>query len=164
MIVAKNEDFIKYMPKLMQYSINLSRLDNKGYVNIPLAEDMLHDTYIIYNKRISKKPEYESYNQLFAHLRINLWQTYKRRYDKRQNSGRMYRNTYYIDVDSDKYYYTPEYNCLGFNIDKLTNHQKNVYYKIMDGYNQSEIAKEMNCSKQSINDTVKKIRKNIVLS
>jgi DNA-directed RNA polymerase specialized sigma24 family protein len=166
MIEVKNEDFEKYRSELNKYAIGL--LKQKGSANTLYAEyeekakDIVQDCYLVFHK--CKKDIFVTEAHLFNYLKICLYKTYQmstsQGYRLNQYSILKYGNYDSIDLDT-KFGYDlklSEDMVDNFML-TLTENQRTIVKKLCDGFKMTEIASDVNISRQAIHSSVELIRK-----
>lgn len=166
MISVTNEDFQEYLPELTRYAEGL--LKSKGWGNLnfteidQIAKDIVQNTYLEFHNM--DKHIFVSSFHLFNILKLSLYWQYTKLFNMRVRQSQ-YNSLKFGKLEDIKEYVHPmnaseceEKEVVSDFINSLNDSQKFVLNGLLAGYSQVELAKDLNCSKQSVNGILKGIQ------
>lgn len=164
MIEVKLEDFEKYRYELNRYATGLLRskgsFSNKIDEIDNIAKDIVQNCYLKFHNHY--QDPFVSEFHLFNFLKLCLYRSYQEYFDLKSKSGqyrifktdefntdKLSENRFTIPHDED---YVNKFKL------SLSDYQRSILEKLLDGYSQVEISKEKGISRQAVSLTVNVIK------
>ncbi len=181
MISVQLSDFENYRSKLLEYALALLKSRGAGKVLFAecdeKAKDIVQETYLAFHS--SSLDCFVNELHLWNFLKLCLYHKYQESIDHRRKSIQynLFKqgNLDYIDNDledvgdnkNDKFTQLKSKTIDTYSYDNyideflksLTDYQHKLVNKLLDGFKPSEIATELNISRQGVDDSLQRIRK-----
>ncbi len=169
--MVKFEDFELYRKELREYAWNLTRDNDK-------VKDLMQDTYLKFHEYLLKN-EFRKPESLHGFLKVLLWRTWKDNRDIKNRRAQFsffevktdfsesfgYANDYSTDYSIRQLFLTELINNIRlkshYKEKPMSKRQKKIIELLLNDYQQYEVAKKLNCSRQSINHELLEIRERL---
>lgn len=172
MITAKLEDFENHRSRLHRYALALMRAKGSGGASYneyeDCAKDIVQNCYLVFHSKCTSLDKvFENKDHLHSFLKICLYKKYQEFISPKNRLNQYVKfkvgGADILNLDYDfGYTTTPGEDCIDRFTDLLTEKQKTLVLKRIDGYKLHEIAKMEKVSRQAIDFRLDQIKKKYI--